>query len=74
MYLCSVVVRVGCSMVCCWAELTCEGLHALVASFALSLLVGHLYSKGVRQARIFYTAGGGEVNVCSVGLRSWVCE
>ena len=41
----------------------------------LSLLIGWLHSKRMRQARILYTAGGEwVVSVCSVGLSSWVCE
>ena len=72
---CSVMVRVGCSVVCCWVVLMCEGWHALVASFTLSLLTGWLHSKMMRQARILYTAGGEwVVSVCSVDLSSWVCE
>ena len=64
-----------CSVGCCWAELMCEGWHALVASFTLSLLIGWLHSKRMRQARILYTAGGEwVVSVCSVDLSSWVCE
>lgn len=30
---CSVMMRGGCSLVCCWVEVMCEGWHALVASF-----------------------------------------
>ena len=72
---CSVMVRVGCSVVCCWVELMCEGWYALVASFTLSLLIGWLHSKRMRQARSLSTAGGEwVVSVCSVDLSSWVCE